>query len=164
MSFDNPQTGPSDNPQGFGAPPPYPGQGDPSQGQGYPTQGYPGQGQPYPNQPYGQPPYPGQPGQGYGAPYGSPLPPGGKPTTYMAWAIAASVAGIFFSLILGFPAGMAARHYARKVSRTWAAGDVAESAKSSRRALTWSIIATVLDILGLILFITVLSHPAASTG
>lgn len=129
-----------DNPQGFGTPPPY--------------QGQPYQGQPYPGGPYGTAP----------GTYGSAPSQLGRPPTYLGWAITAAVGGVLFSLILGLPTGLVATRYARKVRTAWDAGDQYEAAKASKRALTWSIVSTCLDILGLILVIYLVSHPASSTG
>ena len=71
---------------------------------------------------------------------------------------------MLFSLILGFPAGLVATRYARKVRTSWDAGDPYEAARASKRALIWSIVSTCLDVLGLILVFVVLSQPATGTG
>jgi hypothetical protein len=150
---DVPSTAP-DNPGGM---PPYQGQpyGQAPPGQPYPGQPYPGQ--PYPGQPYSGGAYPGGT---YGA-----VPSYAKaPPTYMYWAMTASVVGLLFSTFLGLPAGITATRYARKVRPAWDGGHPTESVRLSKRALTWAIVATVLDVLGLILFIALVSHPAANTG
>jgi hypothetical protein len=175
MSYDNQPAGQNDDTQGYGTQPP-------AYGEQYPTQGQPSYGQPPPGQapygqpPYGQPPYGqappgqapyGQPYQGGGAPYpgyGAPLSDAGRPPTYVGWSVAAAIAGIFFSLILGFPTALVARYYGRKVRNSWAAGQPQEAARASRRALTWVIISIALDILSFILFLTVIAHPGTSTG
>jgi len=160
---DVPSTAP-DNPTGI---PPYQGQ---PYGQPYPGQPYPGQpysGQPYPGQPYPGQTYPGQtyPGQPYpSGTYGTVPSYAQAPPTYLGWAMTAAIAGVLFSTFIGLPAGITATRYARKVRPAWDGGNPAEAARLSKRALTWSIVSTVLDVLGLILFIVVISHPAANTG
>lgn len=150
MSVNDAPNGAGDNSPGYGTPPPYqPPPGTPPQGM--PPPGY----QPY-GQPYGQP-YPG------GA-YGTAPPQSGRPPTYLAWAITAAVGGVLFSLILGFPSGLVASRYARKVKTSWEAGDPAGAARASKRALIWSIVSTCLDVLGLILVFIVLSQPGTGTG
>lgn len=177
MSVNDAPNGAGDNSPGFGTPPPDqppPPPGMPPPGtppQGMPPQGMPPPGMPppYQGQPYGQP----YPGQAYGQPYGQPYPggaygtappPGGRPPTYLGWAITVAVGGVLFSLILGFPAGIAATRYARKVRTAWDAGDPYEAARASKRALIWSIVSTCLDVLGLILVFFVLSQPTRTTG
>jgi hypothetical protein len=145
---DVPGTAP-DNPTGI---PPY-------QGQPY--------AQPYPGQPYSGQPYPGQsyPGQPYaGGAYGTVPSYAQAPPTYMGWAMTAAIVGVLFSTFIGLPAGITATRYARKVRPAWDAGEPTEAVRLSKRALTWSIVASVLDVLGLILFIVVVSHPATNTG
>jgi hypothetical protein len=137
--------------QGFGTPPGYdtpPGYGAP-QGYGAPP---PYQGQPAPPQPY--------PGGGYGAP----PPQFGQPPSYLPWAVTAAVGGVLFSLILGLPSAIVASRYARKVKTSWNIGDQQGAMTASKRALTWCIVATVLDVLGLILVVFVLPHLNSTTG
>jgi hypothetical protein len=114
---------------------------------------------PFHDQPYQGPAgYPGQPfGGGYAAGYGV-GPAGSPPPTYVGWAIAAAVGGVFFSLILGFPCALVATRYARRVRPAWDTGNQPEAARCSRLALTWSIVATVLDVVGVALFAYVISH------
>lgn len=149
---DVPSTAP-DNPAGL---PPY-------QGQPYaqPYAGQPGPGQPYPGQPGPGGAYPG--GTYSGGAYGTVPSYAQAPPTFMGWAITAAVVGVLFSTFFGLPAGIAATRYARKVRPAWDAGDPTEAARLSKRAMTWSIVSTCLDVLGLILFIVVVSHPATST-
>jgi hypothetical protein len=157
MSVNDAPNGAGDNSPGFGTPPPD--QAAPPAGMPPPGMPPPYQGQPY-GRPYGQPygqPYPG------GA-YGTAPPRAGRPPTYLAWAITVAVGGVLFSLILGFPAGLVATRYARKVRTSWDAGDPNEAARASKRALIWSIVSTCLDVLGLILVFVVLSQPATGTG
>jgi Interferon-induced transmembrane protein len=136
---------------GYGNPPGY---GQP----GYDQSGFgtpPGYGQPGYGQPgYGQPGY-GQPG--YGQPFGQ------SPPTYLIWARIALVGGVLFNLILGFPAGLAAQRYGRKVRQAWQAGDQAAAISASRKARTWAIVSTVLDALGIILLIVVVAASPKSS-
>jgi hypothetical protein len=161
---------------GYGQPGPgQPGYGQPGPGQpgyGQPGPGQPGYGQPGPGQPnYGQPGY-GQPGYGqpnYGQPgYAQPgygyVPPGPPPPNYKAWWITAAVCGVLFNLILGFPAALIGGRHGRKVAQQWAAGDVQAAATSSRKARGWLIASTVLDALGLVLFIFLLSQSGSPTS
>jgi hypothetical protein len=112
------------------------------------------------------PPYPGPPASpgkpfagGYGGYGGYGIGPAGSPPpTYLGWAIAAAVGGVFFSLILGFPCALLATRYARRVRPAWDTGNQAEAARCSRLALSWSIAATVLDVVGVALFAYVISH------
>jgi hypothetical protein len=110
--------------------------------------GQPGYGQPGYGPPYGQP--------GYGVPYGQP------PPTHLIWARIALAGGVLFNLILGFPAGLIAQRYGRKVRPAWAAGDQAAAVSASRKARTWAIVSTVLDALGIILLIAVIAAGAQS--
>jgi hypothetical protein len=138
---------------------PRPGASDPGTSPGHDPQDLPppapfhGQLPPYP----GPPASPGQPfAGGYGG-YGT-GPAGSPPPTYLGWAIAAAVGGVFFSLILGFPCALLATRYARRVRPAWDTGNQPEAARCSRLALSWSIAATVLDVVGVALFAYVISH------
>jgi hypothetical protein len=91
----------------------------------------------------------------YGA-YGAP------PPTYLIWARIAAVGGVLFNLILGLPAGLVAQRYGRKVRKTWEAGDWQGATAASRRARTWAIVSTVMDVLGAILVVVVLTASASS--
>ena len=178
---------------GYGAPPPYPGQpgsvgppgwdqGQQQPGYGQPGPGQPGYGQPNYGQPnygqpnYGQPEY-GQPGYGqpgYGQPgYGQPgyaqpgygyVPPGPPPPNYKVWGIIAAVCGVLFNLILGLPAALIGSRHGRKVAQQWATGDVQAAASSSRKARNWLIASTVLDVLGLVLFIAIISQSGSPSS
>jgi len=128
----------------------------------------PSSGQPW-NPSEGQSPPAGQngtPGQ-YGVPPGSyGVPPGSygpAPSAYRAWAITCVVCGVLFSLILGMPCGLAALSNSRRVQSASAAGDQQAAARASRRARNWAIASTVLDALGVIVLISLLSHGNAST-
>jgi hypothetical protein len=148
MSYDTPGGPPGGAtpppPGGYGAPPPDGGYGAPPPGGGYGA--YPSGGG------YGQPGY-----GGYGQSYGKP------PSTYRAWAITAIVCGVLFSLIIGLPCGLVALSNSRRVQSAWQMGDMQRAAKASKRALTWAIVATVFDVLGLILVVTLFSHGGTST-
>ncbi|HTS98129.1 MAG TPA: CD225/dispanin family protein [Streptosporangiaceae bacterium] len=109
---------------------------------------------PPPPGPYGVPPAPG-----YGQlPYG-----GNRPSTYRAWVITCCICGVLFSLIIGLPCGLVALANSRRVQSSWQVGDWQRAAKASRRALTWAIVSTVFDALGLILVITLFAHGHSST-
>jgi Interferon-induced transmembrane protein len=159
MSYDTPG-GPPDGampppPGGYGDPPggDY---GTPGGGYGTPGGGYgtPGGGYGTPGGGYGVPPGYG----GYGqAPYGKP------PSTYRAWAITAIVCGVLFSLIIGLPCALVSLSYSRRVQSAWQTGDMQRATKASKRAMTWAIAATIFDVLGLILVITLFSHGGGST-
>jgi hypothetical protein len=131
-----------DTGQASEVPPAYPGQ---------PGYAQPGYGQPdYPPPGYGQSPY-GQPAYaqpGYGV-------PDQMPPTYRTWTVIASICGILFSLILGFPFALVSRRYGGKVRDLWASGDMQGAIAASRKARTWLIVSFVFDVLGLVLFIAV---------
>jgi hypothetical protein len=154
MSYDAPG-----GPPGGAMPPPPGGYGDSPGGGGYGTPpgggyGTPGGGYGTPGGGYGTPPGYG----GYGqAPYGKP------PSTYRAWVITAIVCGVLFSLIIGLPCALVALSNSRRVQSAWNVGDVQRAAKASRRTMTWVIVATIFEALGLILVITLFSHGGSST-
>jgi len=116
---------------------------------------------------YGGRPYGGPAGspQGYDAPlahpraqshgYGAPLGSYGDapPPTYLPWGIAAIAGGLLFCLIGGVPSGLACTHFARKVIPKWQAGDQQGAREASKKARTWAIVSTVLDVLGLVFVI-----------
>ncbi len=96
----------------------------------------------------------------YGAPPGA---YGKPPPSYRAWAITCIVCGVLFSIIIGLPCALVALNYSRKVQPAWNAGDQPGAAKASRRAMTWAIISTVFEVLGLIFVITLISHGSTTT-
>jgi hypothetical protein len=118
-----------------------PGQPPPSYPQPPPGYGQPG---------YGQPGY-GQPGGYFPPGYGA-WPAGQEPPTYTAWIWIAAIVGVLFSLILGFPTAMIALSQARKVRPNWQTGNQQAAIKASRRARTWVIVSSILDVLGVALF------------
>jgi hypothetical protein len=108
---------------------------------------------------YGQPgpPSPGYAMPGYGvAPYGTP------PPTHLVWARIATGAGVLFSTILGFPAGLVAMRHAREVRSHWESGNQPAAVSESRKARTWATVSTVLDVLGLIVVVLILAGQSAS--
>jgi hypothetical protein len=112
-------------------------------------------------------PYPGwEPGQqaspGYGQPGYGMLPPGPPPRTYRAWGIIAVICGVLFNLILGLPAALAGRRHSKKVTELWASGNVQAAIGASQKARTWLIASSVLDAIGLILFVVLITQTSSS--
>jgi len=101
--------------------------------------------------------YPGPAAPQYGA--WQPHPP-----DYRAWAIAAVVGGVLFSLLIGMPLGLLAQRNSRQVRARWESGDLDGAIKASRSARSWAIASMVFDVLGLLLVIVVLSHSGQPTG
>lgn len=97
--------------------------------------------------------YPGQPGYGQ---------PGSTPPTYRVWGIIAVIGGVAFNLILGVPAALVGRRYARQVPGLWASGDVQAAVSASRKARGWLIASSVLDALGIILVIAIIAQSSGS--
>ncbi|HUC57355.1 MAG TPA: CD225/dispanin family protein [Streptosporangiaceae bacterium] len=100
---------------------------------------------------------PGYPGTGYGVPAYGPPPP-----SYLIWARIAAVGGVLFNLILGLPAALVATSYARKVRQHWETGNAQAALSASKTARTWAIIATVLDVLGIVLLVVILTQSSSS--
>jgi hypothetical protein len=71
---------------------------------------------------------------------------------------------VLFNLILGLPAALIGSRHGRKVAEQWAAGDVQAAATSSRKARNWLIASTVLDVLGLVLFIAIISQSSSPSN
>ena len=141
---------PPGGPTGYGSP------GGPAGYGGPPGTPQPGPGGPAPGGPaYGGP---GQWPQGYGTPLGT------RPPTYLAWGIAAAIGGVLFCLIGGVPTAIASTIYARRVQQKWAAGDQQGALQDSRTARTWAIIATVLDVLGILLVVYLFTQGSVTTG
>jgi hypothetical protein len=135
------QEGPAGQGPGFGARPPYPGQA----GAAGPPGWEPGQ----------------QASPGYGPPgYGAP-PPGPPPRTYRAWGIIAAVCGVLFNIILGLPTALIGSRQGKKATELWASGNVQGAIIASRKARTWLIASTVLDVIGLILFVVLITHASS---
>lgn len=116
-----------------------------------------------------EPPSYGQPGFGSASsfPPGYGAGPGGTPPpTYQAWGYIAAVGGVLFSLILGFPAALIALRHARKVRPTWESGNQQGAITSSRKARTWAIVSTALDLLGIVLLVVVIAsaHTTRSSS
>jgi hypothetical protein len=140
--------GTGDATQGFGTPPGY---GAPQEYGASPGYGTP---PPYQGPPAAPQPYTG----GYGTP-----PQFGQPPSYLPWAVTAAIGGVLFSLILGLPSAIVATRYSRKVKTAWSTGDQQGAITASKRALTWCIVATALDVVGLILVLFVLPHLSSTT-
>jgi hypothetical protein len=99
---------------------------------------------------------PGYGGPGYGAPgFGAP-PFGQPPPAHLIWARSAAVGGVLFNLILGLPSALIAMRHARLVRVHWEAGDQPAAVSESRKARTWSIVATAFDALGIVLLLVIL--------
>ncbi|MEX2983301.1 CD225/dispanin family protein [Streptomyces sp. C36] len=84
---------------------------------------------------------------GYGAPqqqpyYGVPPP---RPASHLVWAI--------ISIILFWPLGIAAVIFAAQVNSKYEMGDYAGAADSSSKARLFSLIATIIAAIGIVLFI-----------
>ena len=107
------------------------------------------------------PPYPGQdPGQpGYGM-----LPPGPPPRRYRAWGIIAAICGVLFNIILGLPAALIGSRHGKKVTELWASGDVPGAISASRKARTWLIASTVLDVIGLIVSVVLITQLSSQSN
>jgi hypothetical protein len=118
------------------------------------------------------PAYGYQPSYGYQSQYGAytgpavpqygawqPLPP-----DYRAWAIAAVVGGVLFSLLIGMPLGLIAQRNSRRVRSMWESGDHNGAVRASRSARSWAIASIVFDVLGLLLVIVLFSRSGQPTG
>jgi Interferon-induced transmembrane protein len=112
----------------------------------------PGYGQPWPG-----PPASGAPG--YGTPPFSQQPP-----THLIWARIAAVGGVLFNLILGLPSALIAMRHARLVRVHWEAGNQAAAVSESRKARTWSIVATVFDALGIVLLVILIGASGSASN
>lgn len=120
---------------------------------------------------YPQPAY-GQPGYGTGGyfpPGYAAGPVGQQPPTYRTWTLIAAVGGVLFSLILGLPTALIALSYSRKVQPNWQTGNVQAAITASRKARTWVIASTILDLLGVVLLAVVIgaghtTGPGSNSG
>jgi Interferon-induced transmembrane protein len=155
-----PHWGPDGFPQGAG--PHQPGYGAPPYGGADPAGGHRA-----PEGGYGAPEGGfGAPAGGYGAPagYGRPAEwSGTPPPTYLSWAIIATVGGVLFCLIGGVPTGLASMHFARQVRPRWLAGDRQGAVAAAKNARTWATVSTVLDVLGFIFVVYLLSSSKNGT-
>jgi hypothetical protein len=105
-------------------------------------------------QAFGAPPsYLAQPGYGQS---------GSMPPTYRAWGIIAIICAALFDLILGLPTALAGRNYGRQVPLLWANGDVEGAVKASRKARAWLIASSVLDLLGVIVLVVIITQTSSS--
>jgi hypothetical protein len=115
---------------------------------------------------YGQP-GPGAPGYGaagFGTPGFGPTPYGSPPPTYKAFAYIAAAGGVLFNLILGFPFGLIAVRHARRVRPYWESGNQQAAASASRKALTWAIVSSALDVLGILLLLLVIGSSSSPSN
>jgi len=104
----------------------------------------------------------------YGAYTGPAVPQYGawqpQPPDYRAWAIAAVVGGVLFSLLIGMPLGLIAQRNSRRVRGMWESGDHNGAVRASRSARSWVIASIVFDVLGLLLVIVLFSHSGHPTS
>jgi hypothetical protein len=125
-------------------------------------------GQPPPASPwaYGQPgpQAPGYASPGFGTPGFAATPYGSPPPTYKVFAYIAAAGGVLFNLILGLPFGLIAIRHARKVRPSWESGNQPAAVSESRKALTWSIVSAVLDVLGIFVLILVISGSSSPSN
>ena len=117
-----------------------------------------------PQNPYGQPSGDQPPayGQGYGySAYGqggyAPQPVGSPPPNHLVWAI--------ITILLCTIPGIVAVIFATQVNSKWAMGDVAGAENASRQARTWSLVGTILGVLGIVVWLILMaSGLVASWG
>jgi hypothetical protein len=116
------------------------------------------------SQGFGQPPPdPGQTASGYLPPGYGAVAYGKPPPTYLVWARIAAGGGVLFNLILGLPTALIAIQHGRKVRTQWEAGNQQAAISASRKARTWVIVSTVLDVLGVVLVLIVIGAGVASS-
>jgi Interferon-induced transmembrane protein len=87
---------------------------------------------------------------------------GPPPRTYRAWGITAAICGVLFSQILGLPAALIGGRYGKKVAGLRAGGEVQKAISASRKARAWLIASTVLDVIGLVLFVVLITQTSNS--
>ena len=107
-------------------------------------------------------PWPGPPASGMPG-YGTP-PFGQQPPAHLVWARIAAAGGVLFNLILGLPSGLIAMRHARLVRVHWEAGNQAAAVSESRKARTWSIVATVFDALGVVLLVILIGASGSASN
>lgn len=127
----------------------------PGEWQGDPAERTPGFGQP--------PPDPGQAASGYFPPGYGAADYGKPPPTYLVWARIAAGGGVLFNLILGLPTALIAMRHGRKVRTEWQAGNQQAAVSASRKARTWVIVSTVLDVLGVVLVLIIIGAGVAAS-
>lgn len=104
-----------------------------------------------PQDPYGTQP----PSGGYGAPPPPPSggygvgPTGTPPPNYLVWAI--------ISVFLCWPLAIPAIVFSTQVNTKWAQGDVAGAQNASSKAKTFSLWATILGAIGIILYVVLIA-------
>jgi hypothetical protein len=96
-------------------------------------------------------PPPGPGGYGY-APGPPPFP---KPTSYLPWAIAATV-------LCCLPAGIPSIVFAAQVDGKWARGDWDGALRSSRNARTWAIVSAVVGLVFTVGYVVVVIAASGS--
>ena len=69
---------------------------------------------------------------------------------------------MLFNIILGLPTALIGSRQGKKVTELWASGNVQGAIIASRKARTWLIASTVLDVIGLILFVVLITHASSS--
>jgi hypothetical protein len=90
--------------------------------------------------------------------------PYGQPPTYLIWARIAAAGGVLFNLILGFPSALIALNYARQVRQQWESGNQQAALAASRKARIWAIVSTVLDLLGVIFLLVLITQAVSSNS
>jgi Interferon-induced transmembrane protein len=99
------------------------------------------------------PPYLGQPWSGQRE---------SMPPTYRAWGIIAIICGVLFNTILGLPAAILGFRFGGEARQLWANGDAPAAIKASRKARAWLIASSVLDVLGIILIVVIITQASSS--
>ncbi|RJO76495.1 hypothetical protein D5S18_09290 [Nocardia panacis] len=135
---------------------------------GWPNEPYPNSGG-QPQDPGFQPQYP-QPG-GYQPGYPQPggyqpgyqQPQGEMPPNHLAWAIIATVFGLFFCGFIGLGLGITSVVFANQVKSKWGMGDYQGAVESSNKAKTWAIATTVANAIGLVVVIFAFAAQSVTT-
>jgi hypothetical protein len=83
------------------------------------------------------------------------------PPNYRAWAITGMVVAVLLISIPGIAVGAYALHCSNQVATRWQARDPEGAEKYSDRARGWLIALTVLDALGVIVFLIILNNGAS---
>lgn len=102
-----------------------------------------------PSEGYGAPPPPPPPGGYYGGPQGSP------PPNHLVWAILST-------LFCCLPLGIAAIVFAAQVNAKWTAGDVAGAQAASEKAKKFSLWATIIGLVFLVLYVILVAVAGVS--
>jgi hypothetical protein len=75
----------------------------------------------------------------------------GKPENYMGWAIAVTIIAAIGCRLIGAIPGIVAIVYSSQVDTKWKMGDYAGSSTASNYAKTWTTVAGVLGVIGIII-------------